>query len=131
VSAPVSRPLAQPRGLGRLWWLPANGEGNGLDDGAWAPIADVSAALVAPLLAAFRAVGVPAYAAPAGRPLTRPAPTRRPRHRTRASRSQVGQPQRRALAAEIYHIWVGTSAYGRAEEVLRIALPRLQRREEA
>jgi hypothetical protein len=128
MSASVSRSFAQLEGVGRLWWLPSNGEGNGLDDAAWAPIADVSGTLVAPLLAAFRASGVPAYAAPFGQPLTR-----RPRDATRPSVSWIGQWRRRARAAsaeDLYHVWVGTSGHARAEEVLRIVLPRLQRQEE-
>jgi hypothetical protein len=127
MSASVSRPVAESRGLGRLRWLPSNGQGNGLDDAAWAPIADVSAAVVAPLLAAFRASGVPAYAAPANRSLTR-----RPRDATRPSGSWICQSRRRPRAAstEECHVWVGTSGHARAEEVLRIALPRLQRQDE-
>ncbi len=63
MSASISRPMRQPQRFGRLWWLPPGGHGNGLDDKAWAPILEVDAGLVAPLLEAFRAVGVPAYAA--------------------------------------------------------------------
>ncbi|HUC22943.1 MAG TPA: hypothetical protein VMA73_09575 [Streptosporangiaceae bacterium] len=117
MSASVSRSLTQPQGLGRLWWLPPNGDGNGLDDAAWAPIADVSATIVAPLLAAFRAARVPAYAAPADQLLTRRGASER---RPRAGHER-----------QIYHIWVGTSGHARAEEVLRIALPRLQRQADA
>jgi hypothetical protein len=128
MSAGVSRPLAQPQRFGRLWWLPFNGEGNGLDDAAWAPIADVSATIVAPLLAAFRAADVPAHAAPAGRSLTR-----RPGDGTRASQSRSGRPARRGRAApaqECYHIWVGSSGHARAEEVLRTSLPALLRQKD-
>jgi|GEM_PF-2175570 hypothetical protein len=132
MSAPVSRPFVHPQRFGRLWWLPSSGEGNGLDDVAWAPIADISAALVAPLLAAFRGADVPAYAAPAGRPLTRP-PGRAHMGRSRIAASRSGQHLRRArtaIAQESYHIWVGTSGYARAEEVLRTELPGLLRRED-
>lgn len=126
--AAVSRSLDQPQRFGRLWWLPSNGEGNGLDDAAWAPIADVSATLVVPLLAAFRAADVPAYAAPAGLSMTR-----RPGGGTRVRRSRIGLSLRRARAApaqECYHIWVGTSGHARAEEVLRTSLPALLRQED-
>jgi hypothetical protein len=119
MSASVSRHLFRPQGLGRLWWLPSNGHGNGLDDAAWAPIADVSASLVAPLLAAFRASGVI---------------TRRHGRGTRASPSLISQTRHRthtAPAEETYHICVGTSGHACAEEVVRIALPRLQRQAEA
>jgi hypothetical protein len=89
--------------FGRLWWLPSRGKDNGLADQAWAPAAAVDAAIVTDLLAELRTAGVPAYAAPAtGRPGGR-------RERT-------------------YHIWVGTSAYSRAEDTLRVKLPELVRR---
>jgi hypothetical protein len=104
--ASISRPLGQAARLrlgqagplGRLWWLPANGQGNGLDDAAWAQIIEVGADAVAPLLAAFRARGIPAYAAPA------PRSTRR-----RGFRGPAG-PR--------FRLWAGASAYGRAEEAL-------------
>jgi hypothetical protein len=105
MSASPTRPLHQPERFGRLWWLPCNGQGNGLSDAAWAPIADVDGAVVPSLLAELRADAVPAYAAPiSGRP--GPRSRRSPKIRT----------QRR------YSLWVGTSAYGRAEETLRLAL---------
>jgi hypothetical protein len=94
--ASISRPAVQ-RQFGRLWWLPPGGLGNGIDDHAWAPILEVAGDLVAPLLAALRAAGVPAYAA-----AVRPG----------------------ALSAR-HNLWVGTSAYGRAEQTLIAALPSL------
>lgn len=97
--------------FGRPWWLPPNGHGNGLDDSAWAPLADVRAAMVDPLLAEFRAAGVPAYAAPAPTGLRSPA-------------TALPTADRR----ETYRIWVGSSAHSRAEETLRTALPALLRR---
>lgn len=106
-----SRPLHQPQRFGRLWWLPANGEGNGLDDAGWAPIAEVHAALVQPLLAAFRESCVPAYAAPAT-------------PRTRAARRAAG-------ARRDWQVYVGTSAYSRAEETLVTVLPGLLERYKA
>jgi hypothetical protein len=86
--ASISRPVAQPQRFGTLWWLPSGGISNGIDDHAWAPILDVSADLVAPLLAALREAGLPGYAA------------------------------RRRAAEPSYQLWVGSSAYGRAEEAL-------------
>jgi hypothetical protein len=103
VSASASRPVHGPERFSRLWWLPARGQGNGLSDQAWAPVADVDAAIVADLLAELRTAGVPAYAAPAT--------GRRGRSRGRT-----------------YHVWVGTSAYSRAEDTLRVKLPELVRR---
>jgi len=98
MSGSISRPVPQPQRFGRLWWLPPGGMGNGIEDEAWAPILEVSADHVAPLLAALRAAGVPAYAAAAS-----PAPSRR------AARAPTGPG---------YRLWVGASAYGRAEETL-------------
>jgi hypothetical protein len=95
--ASISRPLAQPQRFGTLWWLPSGGISNGIDDDAWAPILDVTADLVEPLLAALREAGVPGYAATAPRPRT---------------------PQRHASNEPGYRLWVGSSAHGRAEETL-------------
>jgi hypothetical protein len=103
MSAPASHPLHQPDRFGRLWWLPEGGKGNGLSDSGWAPLADIDPRLVRPLLAALRSAGVPAYAAPVTR---RPLPSR---------------------ARRRWRLWVGTSRYSLAEEILRIRLPALLR----
>ncbi len=58
MTAPVSRPAAHAGRLGRLWWLPADGRGNGLDDDAWAPVLEVSQQIVPELLNVLRAAGV-------------------------------------------------------------------------
>jgi len=92
MSASVSRPVTQPQRFGRLWWLPSGGISNGIDDDAWAPILEVTADEVTPLLAALRTAGVPAYAA----------------HGRAADAS--------------YQLWVGSSAHARAEETLIRAL---------
>ncbi len=94
MSAPASRPFRQTGKFGRLWWLPAGGEGNGLDDAGWAPIADIPAHIAGRLLADLHDAGVPAYTA-----------------------RVTGQRQ--------WRLWVGTSRYGAAEEVLRVRLPAL------
>lgn len=107
MSASAPLPVSHPDQFGRLWWLPTVGRGNGLDDAAWAPIADVDAALVDSLFRAFRVAGVPAYAAP----LRTSARPRRRRALTQSGRLRV---------------WVGTSAYGRAEEVLLVTLASLK-----
>jgi hypothetical protein len=103
MTVPVSRPVARLGRFGRLWWLPAGGYGNGLDDCAWAPVLQVSGQIVPQLLSALREAAVPAYAARA----------RQPRHSGR-------QP-------ENFQLWVGASAYGRAEAVLLAVMPRLAR----
>jgi hypothetical protein len=109
MSASAPLPVSQPDRFGRLWWLPAGGRGNGLDDAGWAPIADVDAALVDPLFRAFRVAGVAAYAAPLPR--------------------SAHSPRRRALMPSgRFRVWVGTSAYGRAEEVLLVTLAALKGR---
>lgn len=92
--ASISRPVAQPRRFGMLWWLPSGGISNGIDDDAWAPILDVTADLVEPLLAVLREAGVPGYAA------------------------------RRPGAGPGFRLWVGSSAHGRAEEALMKRLSR-------
>lgn len=88
------------KALPRLWWLPANGYGNGLDDSSWAPILDVRDQLVATaVLDVLGAAGAPAYGAPL---------------------SGEGLPGRRP-----WRVWVGASAHGRAEFALLAALPGL------
>jgi len=115
MSASASRPLRQPERLGLLWWLPPGGQGNGLTDAAWAPVADVDAAIVKALLAELRTAGVPAYAAPVTR---RPPAARRSRQA-----GQARQTPGTTAAGLCHHIWVGTSRYSQAEETLRVRLP--------
>jgi len=112
MSASASRPVQQPERFGRLWWLPFRGMGNGLSDDGWAAVADVDATIVRRLLAELRAAGVPAHAAPLTGWPSRPRP-RPPGHASDERR---------------YRLWVGTSAYSRAEDVLRIRLPVLLKR---
>lgn len=89
--------------FGRLWWLPSNGYGNGLDDVGWAPIVDVIPSAVEPILQALLEEGVAAYAVPLGRGGT-------PRiHR-------------------VYRLWIGTSRYNAAEDTLMKLLPELDQR---
>lgn len=107
MTASVSRPAGQVSRFGRLWWLPPGGCGNGLDDQAWAPALQISEQIVPQVLDALRDAGVPAYAARV------PALVRRPRDRT-------GQP-------DSYQLWVGASAYGRAEAALLAVMTRLAR----
>jgi hypothetical protein len=108
--ASASRSIHQPERFGRLWWLPSRGAGNGLSDTGWAPIAEIDARVIRALLAELRTAAIPAHAA---------AVTRRPR-RSRGHDRAVGEPP--------YRLWVGTSAYSRAEEVLRTRLPVLLER---
>ncbi len=107
MTAPVSRPAAQPASHARLWWLPAGGCGNGLDDTAWAPVLEVSERVVPAVLGALADAGVPGYAAPAHPPGYR-------------LRDRSRQP-------ETWRLWVGASAHGRAEDVLVAVMPRLVR----
>jgi len=61
MAAPVSRPVQRhARQWSRLWWLPAGGYGNGLDDGSWVPVLDVGEQVVPRVLAVLRDAGVPA-----------------------------------------------------------------------
>lgn len=113
MTASASRPLHRPERFGHLWWLPSRGIGNGLSDAGWAPVADIDVRVVTPLLAELRAAGVPAHIAPVtGRP-----------SRSRRRWESSGEPPCR--------LWVGTSAYSRAEEVLRTRLPLLLERAKA
>jgi len=107
MTAPISRPAEQSTRPGRLWWLPAGGSGNGLDDAAWAPVLEISEQIVPDVLRALADAGVPGYAAPA----------HPPGHRLRD----------RSPQPETYWLWVGASAHGRAEEVLIAVMPRLAR----
>ena len=107
MTAQVSRPAGQSASLGRLWWLPAGGHGNGLDDDAWAPVLEISEQIVADVLRALADAGVPGYAAPA----------HLPGYRLRI----------RSRQPETYRLWAGASAHGRAEEVLLSVMPRLAR----
>jgi hypothetical protein len=107
MSASVSRPVPHAGRPGRLWWLPPDGYGNGLDDEAWAPVLEVSQRIVSALLALLREAGVPAYAAPA-------------RSGAARLRDRTGRP-------ESYRLWVGASAYGEAETALVVVMPYLAR----
>jgi hypothetical protein len=108
MAATVSRSAQRHAGqFARLWWLPAGGYGNGLDDGSWVPVLEVSERVVPQMLAMLRDAGVPAYAAPA-----RPAAGR--------LRDRSGRPAG-------HQLWVGASAYGRAEAALVAAMPSLAR----
>lgn len=108
MAASAQRSVEKPGSFGRLWWLPSHGRGNGLDDAGWAPIADVDASVVTPLLFELGAAGVPAYAAPV--PV-------RPGQLLRGQRAEAARDR----------LWVGTSAYSRAEDLLRVRLPVLSR----
>lgn len=103
--APVSRPAPRYGGCGRLWWLPAGGLGNGLDDDAWAPVLEVSERVVPRVLSALYRAGVPAYAAPAG--------------------LAAGRLRDRSARPPGYQLWVGASAYGEAESALLAVMPSL------
>ncbi|HUC22077.1 MAG TPA: hypothetical protein VMA73_05165 [Streptosporangiaceae bacterium] len=104
MAASAHRSVDNPQSLGRLWWLPFRGQGNGLDDAGWAPIADVDASIVSPLLAELAAAGVPAHTALVP---------------VRPSQLLRGQPASGAR----YRLWVGTSAYSRGEDLLRVRIP--------
>lgn len=91
---------AEVRGLPRLYWLPAQGHGNGYEATSWAVILDVRAGEVAEeLLRALADQQVAAYTAPAG-----------------------------GLRHDTFRIWVGSDAYGAAEGVLLRVLPELIKR---
>lgn len=104
MAAPVSRPVRYGA-VSRLWWLPAGGLGNGLDDDSWIPILEISERIVPQVLSSLRLARVPAYAAP-----THPAAV--------ALRAGSAVPPG-------YQLWVGGSAYGEAESALLAVMPSL------
>lgn len=107
MTSSVSRPAEQLGRFGRLWWLPAGGYGNGLDDQAWAPALQISGRIVPQVLDALRDAGVPAYVA--------------------RVRSPLRSPRDRGWQPESYQLWVGASAYGRAEAALLAVMSLLAR----
>jgi hypothetical protein len=107
VTSAASKPLECAGQAGRLWWLPAGGRSNGLDDDSWAPVLEVSDEVVLRVLEVLRDAGVPAYAAPARLAAAR-------------LRDRSGRPAGCQL-------WVGASAYARAETALVTAMPSLVR----
>lgn len=95
------------RQLGRPFWLPLAGWGNGLDDDSWAAVLDVNGEHVANvLMMTLLESGVPAYAAVVAPPL-------RPSRRGRG----VTQPRVR--------IWLGAGSYGRGQTTILRAMPDL------
>jgi hypothetical protein len=108
MAAPVTRPVqVNAGGFTRLWWLPADGHGNGLDDTAWVPVLEISERIVPRLLGVLRDAGVAGYAAPA-----------------RLAEDRLRDRSGRAAG---WQLWVGASGYGRAETVLLAAMPSLDR----
>jgi hypothetical protein len=97
VSAPYS--CRWSRIVGRAYWLPPWGVGNGLDAETWAVIADVPQSDVQFILDALREAGIPAHAA------------------CRAWHDREAP----------FRMWVGTWYYSRAEDVIGRALLRMQR----
>lgn len=107
MAAAISSPVQQPAGqFARLWWLPAGGYGNGLEDNSWVPTLEISGQVVPQVLGALRDAGVPGYAAPTGLAVW--------------LRDQSGRPA-------TWQLWVGASGYGRAEATLLAAMPSLAR----
>ncbi len=109
MTVPASTPMVHAGQAARLWWLPAGGYGNGLDDDSWAPVLEISEQAVPLVLGMLRDYGVPAYAAPA--------------------RSAAGMLRRRDRSGQApgYRLWVGCSAYGRAEAALVAIMPSVAR----
>lgn len=95
---------------GTAFWLPPGGWGNGLPDESWTQLVDLTSEVAGNLiLLEFLEAGVPGYAArvkPPGRANVRPG----------------------YRDAQRVRIWVGCSAYGRAETTLMHFMPALVRR---
>lgn len=107
MAAPVPRPAARASQPDNLGWLPAGGYGNGLNDDSWAPVLVISEQVVHQVLKVLQAALVPAYAAPAG-----PA---------------AGWLRDRSGRPADCQLWVGATAYGRAEAALLAAMPSVAR----
>lgn len=101
MSAPYSSSYGHYGRLGRAYWLPPGGIGNGLDAPAWVPLLDVEIDEMIVLLHALRDAGIAGYAA------------------------QVDKTGRR-VPASIFRIWVDTWAHARAEDVVARTMPRFR-----
>ncbi len=101
MSAPYSSGDYRYQALGRAYWLPPGGIGNGLDAPAWVPLVDVDIDEMVVLLHALREAGVAGYAA------------------------QVDKTGRR-MPASIFRIWVDTWVHARAEDVVAKIMPRFR-----
>ena len=101
MSAPYSSSAYPYRALGRAYWLPPGGIGNGLDAGSWVPLVDVREDQLTGLLQALCEAGVAAYAAPV--------------HRTG-----------RRVATTAVRIWVDTWTHARAEDVVARSITRVR-----
>ena len=90
--------------LGRPYWLPPGGRGNGLEARSWAPLADLTADEAEATVDALTLAGVPAHLDDVDGP--------------RGGRRQGGEhdphPQCR--------LWVGSMHHATAEDVLRAVL---------
>ena len=104
----VERPISHLGLRGRLWWLPTEGFGNGLEDASWAPILDVDARVISAVLNVLREANVPAFASP--------------------SQSVAQRLRRTGGQALSYRLWVGSSRYSAAEATLLRVLPDQNRR---
>lgn len=104
----IERPLTHLGVRGRLWWLPREGFGNGLEDASWAPILDLDVRVISAVLDVSRQANVPAFASP----------SHSVAYRLRLTDGQ-------ALS---YRVWVGASRYSAAEATMLRVLPDLNRR---
>jgi hypothetical protein len=89
------------REVGRAYWLPPGGIGNGLDAQTWAELVDVDASILILLMDTLRDARIPAHAA------------------------RLDWLGRRAPAS-MFRIWVGTWSRSRAEDAARQVLLRYQ-----
>ena len=93
MSSPFN-PIGNPAQRDIMFWLPPGGTDNGVWAQAWAELADIGGADVAPVLAALADAGVAGYVATPG-----------------GTRSRLRQPI-------IHRLWVDSLRYHRAEDVL-------------
>jgi hypothetical protein len=87
--------------MGRAYWLPPGGIGNGLRAQTWAVLVDADASILILLLDSLREADIPAHAV------------------------RLDTLGRRAPAS-VFRIWVDTWTHARAEDVVREVLLRYQ-----
>jgi len=98
MSSANEQPIAAPDAIsmGRPYWLPPAGRGNGLDARFWSQIAQVPQAMADPLLLSLRDAGIPGWA---------------------SAVHPFGQPHPDDPEAP-YDVWIATERHDAGEEVV-------------
>ena len=99
MASAVSSSWHQFRAMGRAYWLPPGGIGNGLNAQTWALLVDADASILMLLMDTLREADIPAHA---------------------VRLDLLG----RRSPASMFRIWVDTWTHARAEDVVREVLLR-------